>query len=137
MSEPADLARRWADAELAADTAVLAELTDDDFRGVGPLGFVLDREQWLRRFADGLEITALTYEDLDVREHGDVAVVTGLWTQTASYREHRSDGRYRTALVLHRPDGRWSVLDAHIHGPLPGHPPGPRERVTESGRTTS
>ena len=37
------LARRWADAEVGADTATFHEMLDEDFRGVGPLGFDLDR----------------------------------------------------------------------------------------------
>jgi len=119
-----DLAQCWAAAENAADTATLDELVDADFRGVGPLGFVLDRDQWLRRFADGLEITSVTYDDVSVRRHGDLAVVLGTWSQTGSYQQHRSDGRFRYALVAHRPQGRWAVLGAHIHGPVPGPPTG-------------
>lgn len=122
------LARRWADAEVGADTATFDDLLDVDFRGVGPLGFVLDREQWLRRFTDGLAITAVTYDGIGVRRHGDLAVLLGTWTQTGTYQQHRSDGRFRYALVVHRPpdrpDAAWTVLGAHVHGPAPGPPPG-------------
>jgi len=39
------LGRRWAEAEQNGDTAVLGELAAADFRLVGPLGFILDRDE--------------------------------------------------------------------------------------------
>ena len=42
-----DLVRRWAAAEQQNDAGSLDGLLADDFVGVGPLGFVLTREQWL------------------------------------------------------------------------------------------
>src|SRR4051812_47948865 len=44
----------WARAEGQADIAALDRLLTPGFRGVGPVGFVLDKARWLQRFADGL-----------------------------------------------------------------------------------
>ena len=46
-------APRWVDAELAADVDTLDALVTDDFRLVGPFGFVLDKQQWLDRYRSG------------------------------------------------------------------------------------
>ena len=48
-AELEDLGCRRAQAEVAQDLATLGELAHSDFQLVGPLGFVLDREQWLQR----------------------------------------------------------------------------------------
>jgi hypothetical protein len=46
-----DLVQQWAAAEQQNDAGLLDGLLVEDFAGVGPLGFVLTREQWLDRFA--------------------------------------------------------------------------------------
>ena len=63
-----DLVRRWAAAEQDNDAQALAGLLADDFVGVGPLGFVLDRGQWLARFGNGLENRAFAVEDAQARD---------------------------------------------------------------------
>lgn len=50
-----DLLQRWAAAEQDNDPDLLDAVLAEDFVGVGPLGFVLTREQWLGRFRGGLE----------------------------------------------------------------------------------
>ena len=65
-----DLGSRWVDAELAADVQALDTLATDDFRLVGPFGFVLDKQQWLDRYRSGdLATTVLTWHDVDLREY--------------------------------------------------------------------
>lgn len=41
------LHQRWAGAEQRGDTDTLATLTTDEFVLVGPLGFLLNKQQWL------------------------------------------------------------------------------------------
>ena len=57
------LVERWAAAEQGNDAETLDGLLADDFLGVGPLGFVLGREQWLGRFGNGLENRAFAVQD--------------------------------------------------------------------------
>jgi hypothetical protein len=52
-TEIRELGRRWVDAELRGDADALAALSVADFTLVGPLGFVLTREQWLDRYRSG------------------------------------------------------------------------------------
>jgi ketosteroid isomerase-like protein len=114
-----DLVDRYAAAEAAHDAATLAELAIDDVTLVGPVGFVLDRAAWLRRFEDGLSYAELSIGDVAVREHGDHAVAVGVQTQSASYRGHTMAGRFRLTLVASRDDEDWRLLSAHLSGPLP------------------
>ena len=68
-----DLVRRWAAAEQQNDAGSLDGLLADDFVGVGPLGFVLTREQWLSRFGNGLENRAFAVETSDGARAPDVS----------------------------------------------------------------
>jgi uncharacterized protein (TIGR02246 family) len=126
-SELLDLVTRWARAEEANDAGALDRLLTADFVGVGPLGFVLGRDQWLARFGNGLENRAFAVEDAQVRDYGDAAVVVGVLAQETSFRGGENSGRFRITLVAVRPEDRWRLAGVHI-GPLqqPAGPP-PRE----------
>ena len=48
------LADTWAAAELHGDTTFLEDRLSDDFIGIGPLGFMLTRQEWLARHPFGI-----------------------------------------------------------------------------------
>ena len=108
-----DLVGRWAAAEQGNDAEALDGLLAGDFVGVGPLGFVLDRGQWLARFGNGLENRAFTIEDPQVRGFGDAAVAIGVLTQETSWQGNDNSGRFRITLVAVRSVTSW--LLAHVH----------------------
>src|SRR5205823_6673713 len=95
-----DLGQRWAAAEQAGDVATLGALATDDFTLVGPLGFVLDKKQWLDRYRSGdFVTTALSWHDVQVRDYGDAAVAVGVHTQEAAYRGQANNGSFRATHV--------------------------------------
>lgn len=122
------LGRRWADAEVRGDTEVLDELAADGFRLVGPVGFVLDRPQWLERYRTGELVThALDWREVEVREFGDTAIAIGVHDQRASFKGTPADGKFRATHVLVRDGDRWRLAGIHlgvIGGPPPFAPPG-------------
>jgi hypothetical protein len=74
-----ELGRRWAAAEEQGDIGLLDELAVDGFRLVGPLGFVLDKRQWLRRYRGGDLVTEkLAWADVEVRDLGPTAIAIGV-----------------------------------------------------------
>jgi uncharacterized protein (TIGR02246 family) len=119
-----DLVTSWAAAEQGNDAEALEGLLADDFVGVGPLGFVLGRDQWQARFGNGLENRAFAVEDPQVRDYGAAAVVVGVLAQETSFQGADNSGRFRLTLVAVRPADRWLLANAHI-GPLqtPAGPP--------------
>ena len=123
-NEVLDLVTSWAKAEEANDAGALDRLLAGDFVGVGPLGFVLGRDQWLARFGNGLENRAFAVEDAEVRDHGTAAVVVGVLAQETSFQGGDNSGRFRLTLLAVRPDGHWRLAGAHI-GPLQRPPAGP------------
>jgi ketosteroid isomerase-like protein len=115
--EVLDLVTQWAGAEQDNDAGRLDGLLDHSFVGVGPLGFVLTREQWLVRFANGLVNRSFAIEDPQVRDYGAAAVVVGVLAQETSWQGNDNSGRFRVTLVAVRPAERWLLANVHI-GPL-------------------
>ena len=118
-----DLVQGWAAAEERNDAGALDGLLADGFTGVGPFGFILTRDQWLARFANGLVNRSFTVTDLQVRDYGTAAVGTGVLAQETSWQGTDNSGRFRVTLVAVREDEGWRLAHAHI-GPLQGPPGG-------------
>lgn len=109
------LGARWAQAEQDADTATLGELASDDFRLVGPFGFVLDKAQWLDRYiAGGLATSSLVWDEVEVRDFGETAIAIGRQTQQATYRGQPADGQFRVTQVFVRDGARWALASLHL-----------------------
>jgi ketosteroid isomerase-like protein len=117
------LSQAWARAEVHGDVATLEGLTAADFTLVGPVGFVLDRRQWLDRYRDGtLTTSELAYADVDVRVYGDAAVSVGVHTQKAAFRGSPADGSFRATHVAVRAAEGWRLAGMHL-SPIGGPPP--------------
>jgi ketosteroid isomerase-like protein len=110
------LGQKWADAERAGDVATLDELLSAEFRGVGPLGFVLTKEGWLARYRSGdLSHKAFEWTAEEVRTFGDSAVVIGIQTQETTYQGRPVDGgQLRVTQVLVRDHRTWRLASVHI-----------------------
>jgi len=118
-----ELNRRWAQAEAHGDVATLDALAADCFRLVGPVGFVLDKQQWLDRYRLGDFVTAsLRFEDVETRRCGDTAISIGRQVQQAEYRGHPANGEFRTTLIAVRDGGQWRLAGCQV-GPIGGPPP--------------
>jgi ketosteroid isomerase-like protein len=124
-AEVRDLGARWAAAELAGDADTLRPLLTDDFVGVGPLGFVLTKQQWLDRYTSGdFANQQFSLDDIAVRSYGQAAIAVGVQTQQATYKGRPSDGRFRLTPVLVRADSGWRIAGLHL-SPLADQPAPP------------
>jgi len=110
-----DLGRHWADAELRADAAALDALLDADFVCVGPLGFVLNKAQYLagRRSGD-LKHEAFDWQDVRVRVYGDAAIAVGTQVQQTTYQGHDASGQFRVTQAFTRTGGGWIMVSLHL-----------------------
>jgi ketosteroid isomerase-like protein len=121
--ELAELDRTLARAEIEGDTATLDALATDDFMLVGPVGFVLDKQQWLERYrGGGLHTTALALEDATTRVRGDVAISIGRHIQEAEFQGRPVNGEFRATHIAVRDAGRWQLAGVHL-SPIGGPPP--------------
>ena len=120
------LLERLADAQRLADLDALSELLTDDFKLVGPLGFVVPKQQWLAQFRGGaLQIESLEWNDVDIRTHAyaNSAIAIGRLTQTATYADNRADGAFRVTAIAIGNGVTWHLAGAH-YSPIadPGRP---------------
>jgi ketosteroid isomerase-like protein len=109
-----ELGQRWAAAERSGDVDALRPLLADDFVLVGPLGFMLDKEQYLgsRRSGD-LKHASLVWEDIRVRVYGGTAVAVGSQTQRSTYQGRDASGRFRVTQVAFGQGDRWTIVGLH------------------------
>ncbi len=113
--EVAQLADTWATAELQRDTAFLEKVLADDFVGVGPLGFLLTRQEWLARHQTGdLKYEVHTLDEARVRVYNEAAILIGCLTQEATYRGNPINAQLRTTLVFVRQHGQWHLAGLHF-----------------------
>ncbi len=117
------LADAWTTAELRGDTAFLETLLTDDFIGIGPLGFMLTKQEWLARHRSGdLKYEAFTLDEVKVRVYSDAAVLTGRQVQNAAYRGNPLPGQFRTTLVFVQQLEQWRLAGLQLS--TIGQPPG-------------
>ena len=110
-----EIGRRWADAEQRGDADALDALSVADFTLVGPLGFVLDKQQWLDRYRSGDFVThSLQWDEVSVRDYGTAAIAIGRQTQRAAYRGAASDGQFRITHIAVRTGDSWLLAGIHL-----------------------
>jgi ketosteroid isomerase-like protein len=117
------LAEAWTTAELRGDTAYLETLLTDDFIGIGPLGFMLTKQEWLVRHRSGdLKYEAFTLDEIKVRVYNDAALLIGRQVQNAAYRGNPLPGQFRATLVFVQQLEQWRLAGLQLS--TIGQPPG-------------
>src|SRR5215210_6892940 len=113
--------REWAAAEQRGDAAFLEDALTDDFVGVGPLGFMLNKQQWLGRFAGGLSYESFALDEVEARLYEEAAVVTGRQKQAGGFQGTDVGGEFRATVVLVKGEARWLLAGWHA-SPIAGAP---------------
>jgi ketosteroid isomerase-like protein len=99
----------------ANDAAAIGRFVADDWVIVDADGSVIDRA----RFISVIESGALTHEslestDVEVRVHGDTAVVTAITTSRGRFMGQGFSTRERATDVLARLNGRWLCVFSQL-----------------------
>lgn len=110
------LGQRFAQAQTQGDTDALDQLLANDFKLVGPLGFVLDKDAWLSQFRSGaLVVKSVSWEEVQVRDYGAVAIAIGRQTQQTEYQGRPAPvSELRVTQVLLRDRDRWVLAGLHF-----------------------
>jgi ketosteroid isomerase-like protein len=116
------LVEDWASAELRGDVSILGPMLTDNFIGIGSRGFMLTKEQWLARYTSGdFGHESLSWDEVQVRVHGDAAIVTGRETMKGRYKDQSVQGQSRATQVLVKQNEHW-LLAAIQLSPIGGGP---------------
>ena len=110
------LADAWATAELRGDTAFLERILTDDYIGIGPLGFMLTKQEWIVRHQAGdLKYESFNLDEVKVRVYNnDAAVLTGRQVQNGAYRGNSIQAQFRITLVFVRQRGQWQLASLQL-----------------------
>jgi len=120
-----DLIQRWATAELTGDVDAYPALLSSQFVGVGPVGFVLDAEQWAQRHHGDLTNHEFEVQDPHVRLFADTAIVEAIQRQRTTAMGRDTSGSFRLGIVAVKDDEQWRLAHVQLSGPLiaPGQMP--------------
>ncbi len=110
------LADAWASAELRGDTTLLERILADDYIGIGPLGFMLTKQEWLARHEAGdLKYESFSLDEVKVRVYNnDAAILTGRQAQQGAYRGNSIQGQFRITLVFVQQQGQWQLASLQL-----------------------
>ena len=81
-----DLQQTFDKAEANADIETLNMLLADDFQSIGEQGYVLDKQQWIGKFAD-LRYTSIESSEVDVCFYGATAIVRCVQRSQSTWRD--------------------------------------------------
>lgn len=96
---------------LAADTVALSRMIALEFVEISRLGTVRTRADNIRDIASGaLHLTSVTYDSLEVKIYGDVAILRGIADNTGTMRGFPFSGKIRYMRIFVRRDGRWQAV---------------------------
>jgi hypothetical protein len=77
-----------------------------------------DRAEWLEVTASAYEIRSFRFDELEVLDYGDVAVVRSRYSQQATMGDADRSQGYLMTDVWHRREGTFRLVSRHI-SPLP------------------
>jgi hypothetical protein len=119
-AEITDLLTRFAEAQRLSDVDDLSGLLTEDFKLVGPLGFVVPKQEWLEQFHTGmLQIQSLEWDEIDIRTHAYAyfAIAIGRLTQVATFARKPADGQFRVTAIAIGHGTSWHLAGAQ-YGPI-------------------
>jgi hypothetical protein len=109
-----DLLTRFVEAQRLSDVDDLSRLLTDDFKLVGPLGFVVPKQEWLEQFRTGtLQVQSLGWDQIDILTYAYFAIAIGRLTQAATFARKPANGRFRVTAIAIGHGTSWHLAGAH------------------------
>ena len=102
----------WSAAEHAEDAGKLDWLPTEDFAGIGPVGFLLSKAEWLTRHQQGLSYESFGPGRTTVRARGDVIITARLIQRGTAFCNPIPEA-IRATCVLVRQGEQWRLASAH------------------------
>ena len=104
----------WNSLRLESDVEALERLLCDDWLLTHSDGRVQDKADYLRELSSRTRANqVIENQDMEVRLHGDTAVVTGTSVQAGTRNGQPWSGRFRFTRTWVLRDGNWRMLASH------------------------
>ncbi len=124
MNTVNDTLATWADSERLCDASTTNSLLTDDFLGIGPVGFQLQKDAWVQRLTDGqLDYEELSLDEVSIREYSGSAIAVARVNTRGSARGHPLPTT-RTTFHLVRINDEWRIAGIQ-HSFIAGAPGSP------------
>lgn len=105
------LERQWRQAELHANTTVMASMLSDDYLGIYGDGTLATKAETLADAKNGsVHFTQIDTSDRKIRVYGTTAVVVSKAQVAGTIDGTDISGTYRYTRVYHRVDGTWKIV---------------------------
>jgi len=106
-----DVENHWGEATVKGDVQALERLYAEEYLAIDPAGATFTKAQDIANVKSGnFKLATYKLDELKVRLHGEVAVVTGRNTIKATYMGKDISGAYRFTDVFVKRGGRWQAL---------------------------
>lgn len=102
------LRQAFDEAELRADTDTLNALLADDFRSIGEQGYVLDKAQWVGKFAE-FGYTSLESSEVEVCCYSHAAIVRCVQRSRSTWRGQQMALTVRVSQTWVELPGGWRL----------------------------
>ncbi len=114
------LNREWADAIIRGDATATERFVAPEGTFTDAMGAVFDKTQLVSMLKSGdLKLESTTFDEVKVREHGDVTVVTYRSMDKGKYKGQDFNGQYRWTEIWVKRDGKWQQVAAHQSRVMP------------------
>jgi len=108
-------AKEWDRAIVRKDRAGIEGNIGEGFRHIGPNAEVSDQVTFVSDLlSPDLTIDPYTVEDLDIRIHGEIALLSGTTKMTGTYQGKPFKSHYRYVDIYHLENGRWVVINIQV-----------------------
>lgn len=105
------LEQQWRQAELHANTTIMASMLSDDYLGIYPDGTLATKAETLADAKDGsVHFTRIDTSDRKIRVYGTTAVVVSKAEVAGTMDSADISGTYRYTRVYHRVNGIWKIV---------------------------
>ncbi len=109
------MADRWDRAIVAKQRAAIEAHMAEDFRQIGGSGEVEDKRSFVEGLMDPkLTINPYTVEDFELRQYGNVALLSGRTRMTGVYDGKPISTHYRYIDVYVKRSGQWKIVSVQI-----------------------
>jgi ketosteroid isomerase-like protein len=113
------LEKKWTDAYKLRNITLMTSMLAEDFIITVEDGNIYGKMGYMAHTADtSTQVDMAEESDLKVRLHGVVAVVTGAYHETGTYKGKRYEYRDRLTDVWMKIDGQWRLIAAQYSVPL-------------------